>query len=181
MANVKRGGWLKIWAISCAIILTGCQMSATLMGERGRVVRVASGQTVEVELDGRLETIRLIGLDAPDLQQSPWGVEAKQMLEDAIEGKVVGVEFDRETVDRFDRKLAYLWFDGTLVNAQIVERGYGLAISRPPNVKYETQLQHASARARLLGLGIWNPETPMRQTPGEFRRQRANSDTKTSL
>ena len=49
----------------------------------------------------------------------------------------------------------------------------GLALAGPdfPNTKYMERLINAQERARLMGIGIWNPTQPMRQTPGQFRRQ----------
>ncbi|WP_026097805.1 thermonuclease family protein [Baaleninema simplex] len=163
---------LAIALLLCGLWLAGCQPQSPQETETARVVRVVSGQTVEVEFAGEVETVRLLGLDAPDLQQVPWGEAAKMALEADIGGKTVQLEFDLETRDRFDRRLGYIWLDGTLINERAIARGHGLFASRPPNVKYDTRLQHARDRARILGLGIWNPDDPLRQTPSEFRQQR---------
>jgi len=116
--------------------------------------------------------VRLVGIDAPDLQQQPWGQAAKERLEVMIEGRPVLLEFDVQDKDTFGRRLAYVWQDGVLLNEKLVKEGYVLWVARSPNHKYDQRLARAQEWARLMGLGVWNPEQPMRLTPAEFRRSR---------
>jgi len=53
----------------------------------------------------------------------------------------------------------------------MVKRGYALAKPRSPNTKYDQRLANAQAWARIMGVGIWDPEQPMGITPTEFRSQ----------
>lgn len=138
------------------------------------VQRVASGQTLEVtipsEQPGTIQTVRLLGLDAPDLQQTPWGPAALAGLAAELPPRTaIALEFDTQPRDAFQRRLAYVWRDGTLVNEDLIQRGLVLAATRAPNTRYNQRFAAAQDRARLLGLGIWNPDQPLRQTPGEFR------------
>lgn len=132
-----------------------------------------SGQTIEVlaQNTALAERVRLIGIDAPDAQQLPWGSQAQQRLTDLTQGQTVLLELDAETTDGYGRRLAYLWKDNVLVNEQLVAEGLALAVSRSPNTKYDQRLLNAQIQARTLGLGIWNPDQPMRQLPDEFREQ----------
>jgi micrococcal nuclease len=142
-------------------------------GKQVEVVRVISGQTVEVrglEADEPQE-VRLIGIEAPDLKQEPWGLQAKQGLETLLAGRSVLLESDIETHDRFDRQLGYLWVGGVLANEQILKNGYVLEATRSPNVKYQKRLSSAQRWARLMGNGIWHSQTPLRQTPAQFRQE----------
>ncbi|WP_347339544.1 thermonuclease family protein [Planktothrix sp. FACHB-1355] len=134
-----------------------------------------SGQTLET-IDSEkqpplIQQIRLIGIEAPDLRQRPWGTAAKERLEELIGSKPVVLESDIETKDQYDRELAYLWQDGVLLNERLLAEGYGLFVSRSLNNKYDERLESAQEFARVMGLGIWNPEKPMRLTPAEFRNQ----------
>lgn len=135
-----------------------------------KVTRVLSGQTLEVEEMATAMKVRLVGIDAPSLQQQPWGEAALQQLETKIGGKTVLLEFDTQQKDAFGRNLAYVWHDGVLLNLQLVKEGYVLWMPRSPNNKYDRQLEYAQAYARLMGLGIWNWDRPMRITPAEFRQ-----------
>jgi micrococcal nuclease len=136
------------------------------------VVRVVSGQTIEVQVAAESPpiTVRLLGLDAPDIQQVPWGEQATQFLRLWLEGQQVRLESDVEERDRFGRQLAYVWFDQQLVNEQLILAGWALSIARSPNLRYDPRLQHAQAVARTLHRGIWNHDDPLRQSPSDFRR-----------
>lgn len=168
-------GWLSIAAIASLVVLTSCQNSPPA-GVRVRVAQVISGQVIEVERPGNTtgqnERVRLIGIDAPDLAQQPWGPEAKRRVTQLLTNKNVSLELGQEAKDRFDRTLAYVWLNnGNLLNEQLVKQGYALAVPRSPNIKYDQRLSRAQEHARLMGVGIWNPDQPMRQTPAEFRAE----------
>jgi micrococcal nuclease len=169
---------MRIAIVLCLILLIACQPQTKpdeSLKIQLKVVQVVSGQSLEVvgtaEQPNLISRVRLLGIDTPDLQQRPWGHEAKQRLEALIEGKPVTLEFDMQAKDKFGRTLAYVWKDGVLLNEQLVKEGYALFIARSPNHKYDQRLERAQQWARLMGVGIWDPEKPMRLTPSEFRRQ----------
>lgn len=160
----------------CLIGLASCKTSPSPEGQRAIVQRVVSGNTLEVLFPSQkpalIEKVRLLGIDAPDLQQQPWGKAAKNALTERLAQKAtVLLESDREPIDSFGRRLAYVWYEGELVNEQLIEQGYVLARSRTPNTKYSQRLNRAQEYARTMGYGIWNPQTPLRQTPSAFRSQ----------
>jgi micrococcal nuclease len=99
----------------------------------------------------------------------------EQMIGKVIDGQVVlqsvFIEADVQEKDASGRWLAYVWYDGILLNEQLVAQGYVLAAPRSPNNKYDERIARAQEYARLMGYGIWNPNQPMRLTPAEFRRQ----------
>ena len=166
----------------CLLLLVGCQSKNEPKGIILKVQRVVSGHTLEVldttKQPALIERVRLIGIDAPDLKQEPWGLEAKQGLEGML-GEVNGqqlilqsvlLEPDVQKKDNFGRWLAYVWHDGVLLNKRLIEEGYVLAVPRSPNNKYDTEFAYAQEYARIMEYGIWNPEKPMRLTPKEFRQ-----------
>ena len=144
----------------------------------GKVTRVVSGQTVEVLLTGASEAtrVRIIGIDAPDLRQSPWGEAAKQKLSELVRGLPIKLELEDSQRDnptgtlrdRFNRLNAHLWQNQTLVSQQLVESGCVLANDSYEH-KYSKLLMESREYARLMGYGIWNPNLPMRYTPRQFR------------
>ncbi len=162
-----------------ALSLTGCQFGQKpekAIKIQVNISRVVSGQTLEVLGMGNQPTlisqIRLIGVEAPNLRQRPWGLRAKKRLQELIgKEQPVTLEFDIAAQDKIGRTLAYVWKDGKLLNEQLVKEGYVLHIARSPNQKYNPRLERAQQWARLMGKQIWNPEKPMRLTPYEFRRQ----------
>jgi micrococcal nuclease len=77
------------------------------------VTNVNDGDTVSIKVKSiagfplKIERVRLIGIDAPELRQEPWGRSAKRHLKKLISesGWVVNVEFDAEQRDKYGRLL----------------------------------------------------------------------------
>jgi micrococcal nuclease len=133
-------------------------------GDDGRasVVRVVDGDTVEVRIGGREETVRLIGIDTPETvdPRSPvecFGEEASDRAKALLPvGTEVRLVADVEPRDRYDRLLAYVYRDdGTFVNLALVEDGYASVLTYPPNVAHASEFTAAAARAREGGRGLW--------------------------
>ncbi|MBD2202998.1 thermonuclease family protein [Calothrix sp. FACHB-1219] len=168
----------KIVILACLFLLVSCQANKPPTNNQAqvKVARVVSGQSLEVlgmaEQPNLISQVRLIGIDAPDTRQRPWGDNAKQALEKLIGGAetIVTLEFDMEPRDKIGRTLAYVWKEKVLLNEELVKQGYVLFLPRSLNHKYDRRLESAQQWARIMGLGIWQPDKPMRLTPAEFRR-----------
>ncbi|MBO1054928.1 MAG: thermonuclease family protein [Dolichospermum sp. DET73] len=168
----------RIIILASLLLLVSCQShnNSSIIPANVKIARVVSGQSLEVlgmeAQPNLISQVRLIGLDAPDIRQLPWGEDAKQLVEGLIGGanQAVNLEFDLEAKDKFNRTLAYVWKDKLLLNEEVVKQGYALFVARSPNHKYDQRLERAQQWARIMGKGIWNPDKPMRITPGEFRR-----------
>ncbi|OCQ92481.1 nuclease [Oscillatoriales cyanobacterium USR001] len=165
-----------LFSIALNLALISCEKIHEIpQGKILKVERVVNGQTIEIAGFANqtpiLEQVRLMGIEAPDLKQQPWGQAAQQKLEELIDGKQVLLETDTQDKDQFDRQVAYLWQGEILLNEQLIKEGYALVTTRSPNTKYQQRLANAQEWARIMGRGIWNPENPMRQTPAEFRNQ----------
>jgi len=106
--------------------------------------------------------VRLIGMDTPESrktgnkQKHPMGKEVSQYVETLLTGKKVRLEFDVQTHDRYGRVLAYVFLeDGTHLNAHLIEKGYALLMTVPPNVKYADTFYALQVQAREKKLGLW--------------------------
>jgi len=125
------------------------------------VLHVDDGDTIDVRIDGRVERIRYIGIDAPEvahdgLGAAPGGEAAAQLNRALVAGHRVKLEFDRETRDRYGRLLAYVWTDDIMVNLEMIRRGYARALTIKPNVRYAGRIARAEAMARSARLGLWD-------------------------
>jgi micrococcal nuclease len=170
----------RIWAlgaiaVSVLLLLVSCE-AATPEGETAFVRRVVSGNTIEVLMAAQspasAQSVRLLGLSAPDLKQNPWGEAAKQALAQLLPPQTpLILETDGEARDAYDRRLAYVWVGDRLINETLLQQGWGLVETRSPHTKYQQRFERAQDYARILGYGIWNPQTPLRQTPAAFRAQ----------
>ncbi len=165
--------WAKIFTvIGCGMLLISCQSQPTANKVRAKVSRVLNGQTIEAILSGtdRPQKIRTIGIEAPDLRQSPWGEAAKQKLQKLIQSRdrTIELEINDLQPDRFERIWAHVWHNKTLVSETLVKEGYVLADTNYAD-KYARRLNYAQEYARLMGMGLWQSDRPMRLTPKEFR------------
>ncbi len=161
-----------------ALLLYGCTLQGSSEGRSAEhpsvfVERVPDGDTVEADIQGKVERIRLIGIDAPELDQRPWGRKAKKYLQELIASShwQVGIEYDIERRDKHDRVLAYLWSrDGRLINEEMVKGGYAVLFTIPPNVKHEDRFKAAQIVARENRAGIWE-KGGLSQKPSDYRRE----------
>ncbi len=159
-------------------LLSGCTAGDT--SEKNKkddraifVEKIADGDSIEVVIRGSREQIRLIGIDAPELAQRPWGKRAKKYLEElvAASGWELGIEYDVEKRDQYNRVLAYLWTrDGMLINEEMLRSGLAVLFTFPPNVKYVDRLRAAQVIARENKTGIWG-KGGLRQLPSAYRKE----------
>ena len=137
------------------------------------VEKVVDGDSLDAVVQGEKEHIRLIGIDAPELGQRPWGKTAKKDLEQivAASGWEVRIEYDVEKRDAHDRILAYLWGrDGKLINEEMIRSGRAVLFTIPPNVKYVGRFKAAQVIARENRLGIWG-RGGLTQLPSDYRKE----------
>lgn len=127
------------------------------------VVAEVDGDTISVRLAGRIEHVRLLGIDTPETKdpRKPvqcFGHEAAQHTASLLPpGTQVRLVRDVEARDRYGRLLAYVYraSDGLFVNLELAEQGFASLLTYPPNVAHEPQLAAAVAHARSQGLGLW--------------------------
>jgi micrococcal nuclease len=78
---------------------------------------------------------------------------ASAFATDELSGQSVGLEFDVEREDQYDRLLAYVGAE--MFNEVLLEEGYAQAYPYEPNTRYEGRFAAAQEEARAAGLGIW--------------------------
>ena len=116
------------------------------------MTRIVDGDTIHVDLDGRDTTIRIIGIDTPEkdgpyTDEECFGQEATRYTERSLAGRDVELEFDVDRTDRYDRTLAYVWVGNELFDERILEDGYAVLLTVPPNVNTSTGSRTHSGRA----------------------------------
>ena len=136
-----------------------------------RLLEIHDGDTVSLAFEGKTERARLIGIDAPELGQAPWGSRAKRHLKKLLGTARVGVRTDVEERDKYGRLLVYLWSsDGTFVNLEMIRQGYAHLYTLPPNIAYAEPFRSAQQEAREEKRGIWG-KGGLGESPRSYRRQ----------
>lgn len=87
--------------------------------EQIHVDRIIDGDTIE----SNSTSIRLLGINTPERREYLYE-EAKEFLENEILNKTVSLKYGKERYDKYERVLAYIFFNNQNINLKIVENGY---------------------------------------------------------
>ncbi len=142
-------------------------------GVYGLVTKVSDGDTITIYLTGKQGQkvkVRLLGIDCPEKKQKPWGPKATAFTRKLVLNKIVRLETDVRSHDRYGRLLAYVWIENKMLNEELVLNGLCLLYTIPPNVRYSDRLKQALQEAKKNKAGFW-AEGGLAITPAEFRRQ----------
>ena len=162
-------------AITAGSLLLGCGSTAPEQAAAGTatVVHVVDGDTVDLEIGGSIERVRLLGIDTPESvsRQTPvqcFGAEATSALEGLLPPETsLNIERDIEAHDRYGRLLLYVYrsIDGLFINEWMVRAGFANAVSYPPNDRLDARFGRSEALARQAGDGLWSqcdgPDQPL--------------------
>lgn len=145
----------------------------------GTVVYVIDGDTVDLEIDGERERVRLLGIDAPEsvhrsVPEQCFGAESAAALTELLPiGSTVRLERDQDPRDRFGRLLLYLYRteDELFVNRWLVRNGLADTAFYEPNTARADVLTDARAEARSERVGLWancdGPDQPLDPPPDQ--------------
>jgi len=130
------------------------------------VVKIVSGDTIHVFVNGDVERVRYIGVASPGpgdggpQSGDPQGREALQFNRGLTNAKNVRLELDVQERDPEGRLLAYVWLGDVMVNAELIAHGFGQVVTGGPNVRYQDELLRRQEQARAAKLGIWKTAGP---------------------
>jgi len=147
-------------------------------GARTVIARVVDGDTVEARIGGRIEDVRLIGVDTPetvkpDTPVQCFGPQASHFTKRRLEGRPVRLVFGVERRDVYGRLLAYVYLPRRtlsvpqhgqsamrLFNAELIRRGLARTLTIPPNDRYAARFKRLELRAARRGRGLWGACRP---------------------
>ena len=144
---------LALTVIAATIILIGEIRSVDSTGQL-EVERVVDGDTVIGYYGGQKETVRLIGIDAPEIGQC-FSLNAAQMLAHIAIGRTLRGETEKEPRDKYGRLLLNLYTNGDrLVNEMLVSKGAAIQMAVSPNTEHISRLYAAEQTANRFSLGL---------------------------
>ncbi len=137
------------------------------------VVRVVDGDTIDVSMDGKVERLRLIGINTPETvdPRKPvecFGKEASNKAKDILSGKKVFLESDSSQGerDKYDRLLRYVFLeDGTSFNFLMIKEGYAYEYTYDLPYKYQVEFKQAQKEAETNKVGLWSDTCNSKITP----------------
>lgn len=162
------------------LVLTGLLSCGQALPDHATVRRAIDGDTVELA-DGRL--LRYIGVDTPEVRRrqdgrwivdpEPLGQAAAEFNRRLVEGRVVRLEYDVQTHDRYGRLLAYVYVGEMMVNAELLRMGFAQPLTIPPNLKHVDRFRALAEEARRERRGLW--AAPSGDAQGEGPGESAHS------
>ena len=93
-------------------------VDSILQGDTVYCTSVIDGDTIRLE-NG--ETVRLIGIDAPELSQ-PGGEMSRLYLAHLILGRKITLDKGYEDRDKYNRLLRFVCFDNVCVNEEMIRQ-----------------------------------------------------------
>ena len=128
------------------------------------IIRVVDGDTIAVSVNGKNETVRIIGIDTPEVVNPRktvecFGKEASDIANVTFENnKTVLLESDstQGERDKYQRLLRYVWIDDvTDFGKLMIDNGYASEYTYDLPYKYQNIYQQAEKAAREAKKGLW--------------------------
>lgn len=127
-------------------------------GATWSVLDVVDGDTLRVAGPDGEERVRLIGINAPELDECFHG-RATELLRELVGGREVVLVRDESDTDRFGRLLRFVdTTDGVDVGAELVRTGAARSQRFEPDVSRNDRYDELQAEAQQDGRGLWAPD-----------------------
>ena len=121
--------------------------------ELAPVLRIVDGDTLHVEFEGRDESVRLYGIDAPEVG-TPCAADATARLRE-LAGRTVRMRRDARDRDRYKRLLRYVYTpSGESIDATLVREGFARAWRGDGALEHAIGALESDARGSARGC-LW--------------------------
>lgn len=136
--------------------------------------KCVDGDTIKIELDGEIKTVRMLAIDTPESVHPTKGIEyygkeaSNYTCEMVTNAKKIELEYDNNSnkEDKYNRLLVWVFVDGELLQDLLIKGGYAEVAYLYGDYKYTSLLQDHQAVAEVQKIGIWDDD----------KREKYNSD-----
>lgn len=128
----------------------------------GTMIQIVDGDTFVINVLDVEETVRIIGVDTHETNSSSpqlkyLGEKASKFVKELIPpGTEVELSYDVEERDPFNRLLAYVHFNGEMVNQRLLEEGLAYVTIYYPNEAHKEEFIEAQNQAMENQVGMWS-------------------------
>jgi micrococcal nuclease len=132
-------------------LLIGAIVGCTQQADTISCTSIIDGDTFRLVTG---DTVRLIGIDAPELSQ-PGGEVSREYLAHLLLGNPITLERGSEDRDKYNRLLRFVYINGLCINEEMIRQGYAEAryLSESPIREYYLQLE---IEAEAAEAGLWS-------------------------
>ncbi len=113
--------------------------------------RVIDGDTIDVFINGEVERIRYVGVNAPEFGEACYQ-QASLANRRLVEGKVLSLERDETDRDPYGRLLRYVYADGKMVERTLVAEGFAEVVRYRSDDNYYEEFKALEEAAAEQGL-----------------------------
>ena len=158
--------------IAAALLALSWPAVAVAQPASTTILSIGDGDTIRVRQGGKVLTVRLACIDAPETAQSPYGQQARAYLQQRLPiGREVSL--DIKTTDRYGRMVAEVISDIN-INLVMVEDGQAFAYRQYLGGCNAKEYLDAEYRASRRRFGVWQVEGGITR-PWDFRRRRRSA------
>lgn len=140
--------------------------------QKAKVTKVIDGDTIKVDIDGKVYKVRFIGINCPEIGQNEefFGKEAYEFSKEKLDDREIFLQKDVSETDKYGRLLRYVWLEKPKdlnnptkdeirdfsINGILVREGYAKANYYPPDTSYTKFLKEIEKQAKKENLSMWN-------------------------
>jgi len=155
---------LALFLFAYALLLSSCSNESLTASPNSATLKgVVDGDTIDIAIGGKIERVRLIGINTPETKHPTKGVEcygpeASAYTEQLLpKGTKLRVERDVEARDKYGRLLLYVYIanSNVFVNMDLVMNGYARPMVFEPNTAHKADFAQAATQAELRNVGLW--------------------------
>lgn len=125
--------------------------------------KCVDGDTAKVILNEKEVTVRFLAIDTPETKhpqkgEEPFGKEASNYTCNKLKNaEKIELEYDgKEKTDKYNRHLAWVFVDDSLLQKELIQKGYAEVAYLYDDYKYTKELQKEESLAKLEKKGKWN-------------------------
>lgn len=123
-------------------------------------VSCIDGDTANINYEGSVQKLRFLAINTKEIgeNEEEYGYEASNYTCEKLKSaKKIEIEFDNlsDIYDKYDRLLAWVFIDNSLLQLELVEKGYAEVKYIYNDYKYLSELEVAENQAKEKKLGLW--------------------------
>lgn len=146
------------------MLLVGFPYNVFAQQDKVTLSKCVDGDTARFLINGKEYVTRFLAIDTPETKhpkkkKEPYGQEASDYTCKRLkEAKTIILEYDNNSTkeDKYGRKLAWIFVDNSLLQKELIEKGYAKTAYLYDDYKYTKSLQEKEEKAKNKKIGVWS-------------------------
>ena len=146
------------------MLLVGFPYNVFAQQDKVTLSKCVDGDTARFLINGKEYVTRFLAIDTPETKhpkkkKEPYGQEASDYTCKRLkEAKTIILEYDNNSTkeDKYGRKLAWVFVDNSLLQKELIEKGYAKTAYLYDDYKYTKSLQVEEEKSKNKKIGIWS-------------------------